>query len=193
MPHLWKRLYSHILPKEENSDPLNISATSSRRSSVASLEGGRSHASNNPQEEVRRVSPFSYFSSHHGPSSEVNSRGPSPEPEQKPGNTLGLHVVYQPASTAPLDIIFVHGLAGGSQKTWSKYHDPKLFWPQQWLPLEPEICAARVLSFGYNAHFRTSGSKNISNIADFAKDLLFGMLFGKDTNTKDLEVGKVGK
>ena len=30
------------------------------------------------------------------------------------------------------------------------------------------------------------------NIADFAKDLLFEMKFGKGTGTEDLEIGKVG-
>lgn len=99
-------------------------------------------------------------------------------------------MVYQPSIPALLDIIFVHGLGGASHRTWSKYQDPSLFWPQQWLPLEPDICTGRVLTFGYNANFRSGGPQN-TNIADFAKDLLFGMKFGKDNEAGDLEIGRV--
>lgn len=99
-------------------------------------------------------------------------------------------MVYKPSSPAPLDIIFVHGLGGASHKTWSKFQDPALFWPQQWLPLEPDICTARILTFGYNARFRSGGPLN-TNIADFAKDLLFWMKFGKNDATEDLGIGRV--
>ncbi len=99
-------------------------------------------------------------------------------------------MIYQPPSPALLDIIFVHGLGGASHKTWSKNQDPSLFWPQRWLPLEPGICTARILTSGYNANFRSSGPKKM-NIADFAKDLLFGMKFGKDESTEDLGIGRV--
>ena len=99
-------------------------------------------------------------------------------------------MVYQPSSPAPLDIIFVHGLGGGSHRTWSKHQDPNLFWPQQWLPLESDLCSARILTFGYNARFRSGGPQNM-NIADFAKDLLFEMKFGKGGDAEDLGVGKV--
>jgi hypothetical protein len=47
-----------------------------------------------------------------------------------------------------------------------------------------------VLSFGYNAHFAAAGS-NIFNISDFAKELLFGMKFGMDKQSKLLGVGQV--
>jgi WD40 repeat protein len=60
-----------------------------------------------------------------------------------------------------------------------------------WLPYEPDIGKARVLSFGYNANFRGGSSKGISNIADFAKELLYEMAFGKDENGEDLGIGKV--
>jgi hypothetical protein len=120
-------------------------------------------------------------------------RGPSPEPDQNLAGPPGLHVIYQPPAAALLDIIFVHGLGGASRKTWSKLQDPSLFWPGQWLPLEADICDARILSFGYNASFRAGGPKNISNVADFAKGLLFDMKFGKDGHAEDLEIGRVSK
>jgi hypothetical protein len=47
-----------------------------------------------------------------------------------------------------------------------------------------------VLSFGYNAHFAAAGS-NIFDISDFAKELLFGMKFGMDKQSKLLGVGQV--
>ena len=103
---------------------------------------------------------------------------------------LGLNVIHAPLSAPTVDIIFVHGLGGTSQKTWSRDRDPKFFWPREWLPFEPEIGTARILSFGYNANFASAG-RNIFNIGDFAKDLLFGMKFGLDENAKELGVGKV--
>ena len=85
----------------------------------------------------------------------------------------------------------MHGLGGASRQTWSKNRDPELFWPQSWLPKEPDICTARILSFGYNAHFLSVGPKNVSSISDFAKSLLFEMKYGKDEAVQDLQIGKV--
>jgi hypothetical protein len=99
-------------------------------------------------------------------------------------------VIYEPNDSPIIDIIFVHGLGGTSQQTWSKNKDPTLFWPKEWLPFERNISTARVLSFGYNAHFAAAGS-NIFNISDFAKELLFGMKFGMDKQSKLLGVGQV--
>lgn len=36
-------------------------------------------------------------------------------------------------------------------------------WPQQWLPLDPDICSSRILTFGYNARFRSGGPQNMDN------------------------------
>lgn len=105
---------------------------------------------------------------------------------------LGLHVIHQPGTAPVLDIIFIHGLGGDSQRTWSKdTRDPNLFWPQHWLPLEPEIARARILSFGYNASFLPGTPRNIYKIGDFAKELLYEMKFSKDHSGKDLNIGKV--
>ena len=61
----------------------------------------------------------------------------------QPGNAdssclgpLGLNLLYAPSEPL-IDFIFVHGLRGGSRKTWSKTKDVNHYWPQQWLPLEP--------------------------------------------------------
>lgn len=119
-----------------------------------------------------------------------SSRGLSPSSDRNP-KTLGLHVLHQPRQPAPLDIIFVHGLGGDSRKTWSKNHDPSSFWPELWLPHELDIGNARIFTFGYNASFRPGTPRSISNISDFAKELLFEMSFGINEKGDDLGLGQV--
>ncbi|MCJ1466023.1 hypothetical protein MMC07_004642 [Pseudocyphellaria aurata] len=104
---------------------------------------------------------------------------------------IGLSVIYEPEKTRSLDVIFVHGLGGTSRQTWSKNRDENLFWPGRWLPSEPSLSTARILSFGYNAHFMSMGQNSIANISDFAKDLLYDMRLGKDRAMGDLGIGKV--
>ncbi|KAI0913073.1 hypothetical protein F4823DRAFT_104108 [Ustulina deusta] len=100
---------------------------------------------------------------------------------------LGLHIIHQPDCVS-LDMIFVHGLGGHSRKTWSKNHDPTLFWPQLWLPSEPGFANARIFTFGYDAAWR-GATKSVSNVTDFAKELLFEMRFGSDSSGEDLNLG----
>ena len=60
------------------------------------------------------------------------------------------------------------------------------------LPLEPDICLARILSFGYNADFVSTG--NVCNaILDFAKNLLYDLKYSTDEETKSLNIGHVRK
>jgi WD40 repeat protein/pimeloyl-ACP methyl ester carboxylesterase len=126
------------------------------------------------------------------PSSSHRRLSPSPGPAPKTLGRLGLHVVHQPGTAPLLDIIFIHGLGGDSQRTWSKDPgDPNLFWPQHWLSSEPEIGRARILSFGYNASFLPGTPRSIYNIGDFAKELLYEMKFGKGHDGEDLDIGKV--
>ncbi|ETR98417.1 hypothetical protein M419DRAFT_88907 [Trichoderma reesei RUT C-30] len=99
---------------------------------------------------------------------------------------LGLHVLHCPEFSS-LDIIFVHGLGGHSHKTWTKDQDPLLFWPKSWLPLEPDVGTARIMTFGYNAKWR--GEAGISSITDFAKELLYEMRFAKGPSGQDIAIG----
>jgi hypothetical protein len=82
---------------------------------------------------------------------------------------LGLTTIYNPLEKAIADIIFVHGLGGGSRKTWSKNEDPALFWPQEWLPQDPGFRDVRIHTFGYDSNW---DKESILNIHDFAKSLL---------------------
>ncbi|MCJ1396007.1 hypothetical protein MMC18_008893 [Xylographa bjoerkii] len=121
---------------------------------------------------------------------------PSPSIEKKKSSDRradpqGLTVLYSPAATRTVDIIFVHGLGGSSRLSWSKNRDIDLCWPQQWLPNEFDISCSRILTFGYDAHFSSTGPSSVSNIGDFAKALLYDMKFGKDEASQDLAVGEV--
>lgn len=81
----------------------------------------------------------------------------------------------------------MHGLGGHSQKTWTKNRDPSLFWPEAWLPFEPDVGKARISTFGYDANWR--GGAGISNITDFAKELLYEMRFSKGASGEDIAIG----
>lgn len=105
---------------------------------------------------------------------------------------MGLTVVYEPDEGTPaVNIIFVHGLGGTSRKTWCWNRDADYFWPQEWLPLETGLGQARILSFGYNAHYASAGPKNILSITDFARSLLFEMKHALDKDSRELEIGTV--
>lgn len=113
--------------------------------------------------------------------------GRSPSTSREDSASLGLHVLHEPDKIG-VDIIFVHGLGGHSQRTWSKNHDPSLFWPELWLPFEPGVGLARILTFGYNANWR-GPTRSFSNVTDFAKELLFEMRFAKNDGGEDLGLG----
>lgn len=91
-----------------------------------------------------------------------------------------------------MDIVFIHGLGGSSRWTWSKYKNPELYWPLTFLPFEPDICLARILTFGFNANFRRAGYVSTS-VLDFAKNLLFDLKYAKDEQKEDLNMGNVSK
>ncbi|GAW17446.1 hypothetical protein ANO14919_069030 [Xylariales sp. No.14919] len=109
--------------------------------------------------------------------------------ESEPG-PLGLSVVYTPENGHKADIVFIHGLGGTSRLTWSKNKNPELFWPLTFLPLEPDLCLSRILTFGYNANFLKSGNLSTS-VLDFAKGLLFDLKYAKDELKEDLNMGNV--
>ena len=106
---------------------------------------------------------------------------------------LGLNVVYSPeGGKHRADIVFVHGLGGTSRLTWSKHKNPDLFWPLHFLPLEPDVSQARILTFGYNANFQRRARVSVS-VLDFAKDLLFDLKYAKDRGKGELDIGSVSQ
>lgn len=82
---------------------------------------------------------------------------------------MGLTTVHKPLGNVVADVVFVHGLNGGSHKTWTKDSDPALFWPQEWLPHDVGFRNVRIHTFGYDSNW-DKGS--ILDIHDFARSLL---------------------
>ncbi|KAH0566184.1 hypothetical protein GP486_000416 [Trichoglossum hirsutum] len=86
---------------------------------------------------------------------------------------LGLNLLSAPAEPI-VELVFVHGLGGGSRKTWSKGPDPAFFWPKEWLSRDPEFRNVRVHSFGYDSDW-VERRESVLNIHDFGKALLAAM------------------
>lgn len=87
-----------------------------------------------------------------------------------------------------VDIIFIHGLGGTSLRTWCWNRDLQNLWPSQWLPDESGLDTARILTFGYNAHFAAKKEQATLSIGDFASDLLFRMKYGESSTERLGEV-----
>lgn len=88
---------------------------------------------------------------------------------------LGLTTVHDPGPHRAVvaNIIFVHGLNGGSQSTWSEGNKPSNFWPKAWLSTDDVFHQdVRVHSFGYPSGL---SRESILNVRDFAKSLLAAM------------------
>ena len=82
---------------------------------------------------------------------------------------LGLRSLF--SSPEPLiDLVFVHGLRGGSIKSFCKNDDPELFWPKRWLPIEPEFASASIHSFGYDSDWGSSKPSSLT-VHDFGRSL----------------------
>lgn len=97
---------------------------------------------------------------------------------------LGLNTLHTPSyGPSNADLIFVHGLGGGSRKTWTKPNDQSTYWPKEWLPNDESMQDIRIHSFGYDSNW---GKKSNLNIHDFANALLSSILhcpsIPQDTN-----------
>ena len=90
------------------------------------------------------------------------------ETSDVPKGPFGLSSLSSPEN-AIADLVFVHGLGGGSRSTWTKGGDPALYWPKEWLPMEVAFYDVRIHSFGYNSNW---DKESVLNIHDFAKALL---------------------
>lgn len=87
---------------------------------------------------------------------------------------FGLNALYVPPCASPIaDLIFVHGLGGGSRSTWTHSGDPALYWPLEWLPHDDGFQDVRIHSFGYDSNW---GKESILSVHDFANALLVSIL-----------------
>ncbi|UKZ79212.1 hypothetical protein TrVFT333_006962 [Trichoderma virens FT-333] len=81
----------------------------------------------------------------------------------------GIKLLHEPEN-AIIDIVFVHGLMGDREMTWTA-HDTSEPWPKALLP--SELPAARVLTFGYDAYVADwRGVVSQNRIANHAWNLL---------------------
>lgn len=79
-------------------------------------------------------------------------------------------LLYEPEETL-VDFVFVHGLRGGSRKTWSFSADPAHFWPKEWLPGDPDFKNVRIHTFGYHSDWGESKGSDF-NVHDFGQNLI---------------------
>ncbi|KAI1134032.1 WD40-repeat-containing domain protein [Hypoxylon sp. FL0543] len=86
---------------------------------------------------------------------------------------LGLTTLHDPSppTEAAAEIVFVHGLGGGSRKSWSYSGDRYYFWPQSWLANDSDFADMRIHSFGYKSDW-AERQQSILNIRDFAESLV---------------------
>ncbi|KAK4175485.1 hypothetical protein QBC36DRAFT_23661 [Triangularia setosa] len=86
---------------------------------------------------------------------------------------LGLTTLHEPEPlTSPIaDIVFVHGLGGGSRKTWSYSPDPTHYWPRAWLPADADFSHVRIHTFGYKADWGER-KQSVLDIHGFGQTLL---------------------
>lgn len=104
---------------------------------------------------------------------------------------LGLNLLHHPSSEPELDLVFVHGLGGGSRKTWSRTSRPEDYWPAEWLPKDPAFARVRIFSYGYDSNW-TKGNDNCLNIQHIGKSFLTELAtspYLEGSNTRLIFVG----
>ena len=101
---------------------------------------------------------------------ESSSLSPSSAQTDDFKGPLGLNLLHEPQQSK-IDLIFVHGLGGGSRKSWCRTTNPSHFWPKEWLCVEQGFEYVRIHAFGYNADWgEIRGS--VLDINDFGHSLI---------------------
>ncbi|KAI1392460.1 uncharacterized protein F4822DRAFT_436235 [Hypoxylon trugodes] len=97
-------------------------------------------------------------------------------PDDETHGVLGLTTLHEPPppNKTLADIVFVHGLGGGSRKTWSYSPSKHHYWPQAWLANDPDFVDIRIHSFGYKSEW-AERQRSILDIRDFAESLVGGL------------------
>lgn len=95
-------------------------------------------------------------------------------PPDEPKGPYGLKTLYEPIDQLDtlVDLVFVHGLNGGSESTWTKDRDPSTYWLQQWLPKDHAFQNVRIHTFGYECDLRRG---SILSINDYTASLLYSL------------------
>ncbi|EEP82371.1 predicted protein [Uncinocarpus reesii 1704] len=114
----------------------------------------------------RRIRPLSFIERRRAASRVTELATDSPERVENP---LGLTLLHEPLAPH-IDLIFVHGIGGGSQKTWNISNAAASYWPKEWLPHEEGFEHARIYTYGYDS--RWAGKGHSVNIHDFGRALL---------------------
>ncbi|KAH8807662.1 hypothetical protein F5884DRAFT_752245 [Xylogone sp. PMI_703] len=116
---------------------------------------------------IQRANTPTSFASESSKEGSLDSKDESKEDLKGP---LGLTLLHAPSEPI-IDFIFIHGLGGGSRKTWSKTTSPYHYWPKEWLPLEPDFQHVRIHAFGYKADWGER-QDSVLDFNDFARSLL---------------------
>ncbi|KAK4455146.1 hypothetical protein QBC34DRAFT_391684 [Podospora aff. communis PSN243] len=95
---------------------------------------------------------------------------PADDSADDPKGPLGLNLLHSP-SEPQIDLVFVHGLGGGSRKTWSKTQQRSHYWPQEWLSKDPAFKNVRIHSYGYDSDY-LKGRNDCLNVHHFGKSFL---------------------
>ncbi|KAI1332863.1 hypothetical protein F5Y16DRAFT_418801 [Xylariaceae sp. FL0255] len=107
----------------------------------------------------------------------------SRRPSESSKGPIGLETLFDPSDNVVpvVELIFVHGLNGGSHSTWTKGGDPSKFWPKDWLPADDAFQDVRIHTFGYPSGLN---HESVLNVRDFAWSLLAALrdspLFTRD-------------
>ncbi|KAI1328103.1 hypothetical protein F5Y16DRAFT_409969 [Xylariaceae sp. FL0255] len=101
---------------------------------------------------------------------------------------FGITTVHRPISTInPIaQVIFIHGLGGGSEHTWTK---DGVHWPRDLLPQQSPLQQAGIHVFGYDSDFKKSSTLNIY---DFSKSLLNSILNNPDIRASQCPIIMIG-
>jgi hypothetical protein len=90
-----------------------------------------------------------------------------------PSDHFGLRILVDPPdASTPINIIFVHGLGGSAEGTWTDDSQRKSLWPL-WLPKVKGLENARIMTFGYDSGWNKIWKpNNVLDISDFGKQLV---------------------
>lgn len=94
-----------------------------------------------------------------------------------PTFSIGIEVWYDPGEEADADIVFVHGLTGDRERTWT--HQSKSEpWPKIFLP--PHLSYSRILTFGYDAYVLKRSVAATNQLVDHSTDFLSALTSLRD-------------